>query len=102
MKVAIASQGKNEKSLISLVGGRAPYYLIFKDKKLIKAIKNPFRFGGGGAGFGMAEMLADENVALVISGKIGDRMAGALESKGIRYEEFPEVSVNEALERIEL
>jgi len=66
MKTAIASEGKNETSEISPRGARAPYYLIFENKKLTKTIKNPFAVGGGGAGWSVAHMLTDEKVDLVI------------------------------------
>lgn len=99
MKVAIASLGENENSQISPVGGRAPYYLIFENKKLVKVIKNPFRIGGGGAGFGVAKMLADEGVEMVVAGRIGPNMKAALEEKGIKYLEATGV-VREVLDKL--
>ncbi|MCD6478059.1 MAG: NifB/NifX family molybdenum-iron cluster-binding protein [Candidatus Aenigmarchaeota archaeon] len=100
MRVAVSSVGKDENSQISMAGGRAPYYLIFEDGKLVKVISNPFRIGGGGAGFGVAEMLADEGVDVVISGKFGGNMKGALESKGIKYKEMLNITVKEAIEKL--
>lgn len=97
MKIAISSVGEDENSKVSEVSGRAPYYLIFEDGKLVKKMKNPFRIGGGGAGFGIAEMLADEGVDMVISGNIGRNMKEALEAKGIKYKEVTGVSAKEAL-----
>ncbi len=87
MKIAIASEGKDENSKISERGGRAPYYLIFEDKKLIEIIKNPFVAGSGGAGFSVAYMLAEKRVNLVIAGKIGGNMISALKEKGIEFKE---------------
>lgn len=87
MKIAIASEGKDEDSEISQKGGRAPYYIIFKDKKIIEIIKNPFVLGSGGAGFSVAYMLADKNVNLVIAGKVGGNMISALKEKGIEFKE---------------
>ncbi len=100
MKVAISSLGKDENSKVSDVSGRAPYYLIFENRKLVKAIPNPFRIGGGGAGFGVAQMLAQEGVELVVSGGFGKNMKSALESKGIKYKELSGMSVREALEEV--
>jgi len=99
MKIAISSDGKDENSKISQASGRAPYYLIFEDGKLIKKLKNPFRFGGGGAGFGVAEVLSDENVELVISGKFGENMKGALRAKGIKFRELSDITIKEALKK---
>lgn len=100
MRIAIASNGKDENAKVSKVSGRAPYYLIFEDGKLTKAIKNPFRIGGGGAGFGVAEMLSDEKVEIVVSGKFGTNMVNALKSKGMRYRELSGMTVREALKSI--
>ena len=87
MKIAIASEGKNETSEISPRGARAPYYLIFENKKLIKTIKNPFAVGGGGAGWSVAHMLADEKADLVIAGRVGPNMETALKEKGLKSKE---------------
>ncbi len=84
MKIAIAADSDNENSNVSPMGGRAPYYLIFEEGKLIDTIKNPFAVGGGGAGWSIAHMLADKGVQLVILGKIGPNMASALAEKGIQ------------------
>jgi predicted Fe-Mo cluster-binding NifX family protein len=87
MKIAIASEGKQKNSEISQKGGRAPYYLIFEDKKLIEIIKNPFATGSGGAGFSVAYMLADKKVELVIAGGIGENMVSALKEKQIGFKD---------------
>jgi len=97
MKIAIASEGKQKNSEISQKGGRAPYYLIFEDKKLIETIKNPFAKGAGGAGFSVAYMLADKKVNLVFAGKIGGNMVSALKEKGIEFEEKSGKKVEEVI-----
>jgi len=87
MRIAIASEGKDESSEISEKGGRAPYYLIFEDKKLVETIKNSFAVGGGGAGWSVAYMLSDKKVDLVIAGKLGPNMQIALQGKKIKFKE---------------
>lgn len=100
MKIAIASSGKSEDSEVSSVAGRAPYFLIYENKKLIKAIKNVFAIGGGGAGFSVAKMLADQGVKKIVAGHFGEKMLGALEERGIKKEELCDLSVEEALTKI--
>lgn len=97
MKIAISSEDEDENSKVSRTSGRAPFYLIYDESKLVKTIKNPFRIGGGGAGFSVAQMLADENVDLVISGNFGGNMISALKEKGIDYKEVSGITVKEAL-----
>ncbi len=95
--IAIASEGKDENSEISSRGGRAPYYLIFENKKLIETIKNPFATGSGGAGFSVAYMLAEKKVDLVIAGKVGGNMVSALKEKGIEFQEESNKKVKELI-----
>ena len=97
MKIAIASEGKDENSEVSSRGGRAPYYLIFEDKKLIETIKNPFATGSGGAGFSVAYMLAEKKVILVIAGKIGGNMESALSEKGMKFREESQKKIKEII-----
>ena len=100
MKVAIAAEKEDIKSEICPTAGRAPYYLIFDNFELVKTIKNPFASGGGGAGFGVIQMLFNEKVDLIISGKFGENMISALKEKNMKYESVQSMTVEEALESI--
>ncbi len=99
MKIAVAAEDGREDSHINENAGRAPYYLIFNESgELIETIVNPFSRGGGGAGFGVAKMLADKSINVVIAGKFGDNMIGALESRGLKFYERNGEAKKEALE----
>jgi predicted Fe-Mo cluster-binding NifX family protein len=100
MRIVIASEGKDENAEVCSVTGRAPYFLIFEDGKLTKVIKNPFAVGSGGAGFGVAQMLGNEKVDVVVSGKFGPKVIGAFEEKGIKIVEMNDKTVKEALEEV--
>jgi predicted Fe-Mo cluster-binding NifX family protein len=83
MKIAVAALKKHETSPVSEQAGRAPFFLIFDTQGVLtEKLKNPFRMGGG-AGFAVAKFLADRKVDTCIAGKIGDKMTGALEERGI-------------------
>jgi len=100
MKLAVASTGRDESSMVSPRPGRARFYLIFSENgRLLEALSNPFSRGGGGAGFGVAKMLADKDVDVVAGGKFGDKMAAALAQRGLAYRTM-EGSVREAVEGI--
>ncbi len=99
MKIAVASVGEDEKSEISQRAGRAPYYLIFEDGKLVEKAKNPFAMGGGGAGFSVAKMLADKGVNLVVGRNFGPNMTGSLEERGLKYTET-RGNVGEAVSKV--
>ncbi len=100
MKIAVAAEGDSEESMISEKAGRAPYYLIFDDKKLVKIIKNPFAVGGGGAGFGVVQMLFNEGVDLIVCSQFGNNMLSAIEEKGLSYKQISNKSVKEAVEEV--
>lgn len=100
MKIAIASVGRDEKDEISPRPGRARFYLVFDENgELLEVISNPFGRGGGGAGFGVAKMLADKGVDIVVGGQFGENMEGALRDRGLRYHKMVG-SVREGLGRI--
>lgn len=86
-KIAIGSVEGNEDSQVSPQAGRAPFYLIYENGKLVETIKNPFAVGGGGAGFGVAKMLADKGVNLVVAGRFGPNMIAGLEERGLKHQE---------------
>ena len=52
---------------------------------------------GGGASFGAAKMLADKGVTVLVGGKMGSNMIGALKERGIRTHEMSGL-VKEAME----
>ncbi len=97
MKTAVASEGKDENSEVSPRGGRAPYYILFEDKKVVETIKNPFAKGSGGTGFSVAYMLAEKKVNLVVAGKAGENMVSALKEKGIEFREEKNKKVSEVI-----
>lgn len=89
MRIAIAALKKKENSQISMKAGRAPYYLIFNEKfEFLETVSNPFSRGGGGAGFGVAKMLADKKVEMVVAGEFGENMISALKERGMKYLEI--------------
>jgi predicted Fe-Mo cluster-binding NifX family protein len=97
MKIAVASQ-KPEASTVAVQAGRAPHYLIYDEgKNFMESISNPFAVGGGGAGFGVAKMLADKDVEIVIAGQFGDKMEQAMDGRGTKHLEF-DGSVADALD----
>jgi predicted Fe-Mo cluster-binding NifX family protein len=89
MRIAIASVSKEDSAEISPRPGRARFYLVFDETgELLEVISNPFSRGGGGAGFGVAKMLADKGVDIVVGGQFGENMEGVLRERGMKYYEM--------------
>jgi predicted Fe-Mo cluster-binding NifX family protein len=100
MKIAVAATGKDGNSEISPRAGRAKFYLLFDGNgNFLEALSNPFSRGGGGAGFGVAKMLADKGVDLVIGCEKGEHMEEALTNRGLKFSRM-EGTVKEAVARI--
>ena len=100
MKLAIACEGDSPDANISPRGGRAPYYQIYEDGKLIESLKNPFAVGGGSAGWSIARLMKKKDVEKIIAGKIGPKMEDALKQEKIDYsEESPEQTVADFLSK---
>ena len=97
MKIAIAAEGKDKGSKVSNVYGRSSYFLVFEDKELIKTINNPFKMGGGGAGFGVTKMLSQEKVELVVAGNFGGKVPEYLKEKNIKSKAIENKTVGEAI-----
>jgi len=100
MKIAVAAESEEKNSVISDRAGRASYYLIFDNsEEITETIKNPFGVGGGGAGFAVVKMLVDKGVDLIIAGKFGPNMIGAMEERGLKHQEATGV-VEEVIEGV--
>jgi len=82
MKIAISSTDKNIESSVSDVFGRCPYFIIveIKDDKIEKteAIKNENVDQTGGAGISTAQLMAEKDVKVVITGNVGPRALDVL------------------------
>ena len=86
MKIAVAATRADENAEVSPRPGRSKFYLIFDESgHLLEVMANPFYRGGGGAGFGVAKMLQDKEVDIVVGGRFGENMEGALRGRGLRY-----------------
>jgi len=99
MKIAIASMNDKEDAQVSLVSGRAPFFLIYDNKKLVKSIKNPFTVGGG-AGFSVAQMLNNEGVELLIAGEFGPNIKLALKEKNIETKIETDKTIKQIIEEL--
>ena len=82
MKIAISSTDKNIESDVSDIFGRCPYFIIaeIKDGKIEKteSIENESVDQTGGAGISTAQLMAEKNVNVVITGNVGPRALDVL------------------------
>jgi predicted Fe-Mo cluster-binding NifX family protein len=86
MKIAVASTGIEQNSVISHEAGRSPFFLFFDWKgNLIKAVENPAKDKPQNAGVSAAEFLEDEDITHVIAENFGRKMQQILDEEHIKY-----------------
>lgn len=101
MKIAISSTGKDIKGNVSNVFGRCPYFVIaeIKDQKIEKteSIKNESTDQMSGAGISTAQLMAEKNINVVITGNVGPRALDVLRQFNIEVY-FGEGTIKEVLQ----
>jgi len=87
MKIAVSSTGKNIENNVSDVFGRCPYFVIaeIKNQKIEKTeiIENKSAEQMSGAGMSVAQLMAEKNVNVVITGNVGPRALDVLKQFNI-------------------
>ncbi|MCF7916580.1 MAG: NifB/NifX family molybdenum-iron cluster-binding protein [Candidatus Omnitrophica bacterium] len=82
MKVAVSSIDKNIESNVSGVFGRCPYFIVaeVKDNKIgeVEILENKSIEENTGAGIATAQLVAENNINVVITGNVGPRALDVL------------------------
>lgn len=85
MIVAITSEGPDLDSMVDLRFGRCGYFIIYDlESGTFESIKNPNATAGGGAGVQSAQLMADRNVSVVITGNPGPKASATFQAADIR------------------
>ena len=85
MKICISSSGTDLESQTDPRFGRCPYFIIVDiDTMKFEALPNQSISAMHGAGIGAAQMVANKNVKVVITGNVGPNAHQVLSSTGIK------------------
>lgn len=99
MKVAVTAQNKNLESLIDSRFGRCQNFLIVDTDTLdFKVIENTSKSASQGAGIASAQTIINENVEVLITGKIGPNAYNVFKQAGTKVFSCGEGSVKEIIE----
>jgi predicted Fe-Mo cluster-binding NifX family protein len=102
MKVAVASNGYDLNSDVSTIFGKSSSFVIadIEEGKIkdISIIENPAK-NETGAGNTAAQFIADHNINILISGKLGPVAFRILKNAGINIYKFTSGSVDKNLKR---
>lgn len=100
MRIALSSREMSTKCLLFPSFGRAPYYAIYDDQaKKWQFLPNSGAEKESGAGIKAAQLLVEEKVDIVITGRLGPKASSVLTAAGIKVFLLPELPLYEALEK---
>ena len=102
MKLCIASDGRDMKSRVEEIFGRAPYFVIVDTETMeTKAIRNTAMQSGHGAGIRAAQIISDEGAEALLTGIVGPNAFNALKAARIKVFEGASDfdSVKDAIEK---
>lgn len=102
MKIAVASAGYNINSPASTIFGRSSSFIVANlengEIKGIYTIENPFK-SGTGSGSTSAQLIADQKVEALITGKLGPVAFQILKNAGIKIYKIIPGNVEKNLKR---
>jgi predicted Fe-Mo cluster-binding NifX family protein len=102
MKIAITSQGKNLNADIDPRFGRCSYIIIFDtETQDYETLENTGKETASGAGIQTAQLIADKNVQVILTGNIGPKAFQALSAANTTIYTGKTGSVNDIITRFQ-
>lgn len=99
MKTAVTSRGTTLEDQVDPRFGRCANFVIVEtDDMSFEALANSSASAGGGAGIQSAQLMADKDVKVVLTGNCGPNAFRTLEASGIQVMIGAEGKVREAVE----
>ena len=100
MKICVTSQGDNLDSQVDARFGRCQYFIIVDTDTLeFKAVKNQNINGMGGVGIQSGQLMAEENVKVVLTGNVGPNAFQTLQAAQINVINGVSGSIKETIEK---
>jgi predicted Fe-Mo cluster-binding NifX family protein len=85
MKIGVTSTGPTLDDMVAVRFGRCPYFLIIDPETMeFEALSNPNISQVGGAGIQSAQLMADRDVAVVLTGNCGPNAIQTFGAAGIQ------------------
>ncbi len=101
MKLCITASGPDLDATTDTSFGRAPWLLVIDtDSLAVGAVENSSATARQGAGIAAAQLIADNGVEALLTGRVGPKARAALDSAGIQvFEGLAREPVRDALRR---
>ena len=101
MKVAMSSTGDNLDAQIDMRFGRCRYFLfVDTDSMEFEAVDNANIASAGGAGIRSAQLIADKEAQVLLTGNVGPNAFDVLSAAGIKVYSGLSGSIKEAIEKL--
>ena len=86
--IVVAAEGQTQEASVSAVVARAPIFLFYdKTGKLLEAVPNPYRQGGG-SGITVVDFLAGKGASVIVAEGFGPQIVNEIRSKDIAAVSF--------------
>ncbi|MFW5803332.1 MAG: NifB/NifX family molybdenum-iron cluster-binding protein [Verrucomicrobiota bacterium] len=100
MKIAVTSKGQGLDDAVDPRFGRCPFFVVVDGETMeCEALENRNAAAGGGAGIQSAQLMADNDVEVVLTGNCGPNAYRTLEAADIRVVVDVSGTVREAVEQ---
>ncbi len=85
MKIAVSASSPRLESEVDPRFGRCPYYLIVNPETMkFEVVENPHAGASSGAGIQAAQLVAQKNVEVVLTGSCGPNSFETLKAAGVK------------------
>ena len=99
MKIAVTAKGDTLEAQVDPRFGRCPMFLVVEsDDMTFKAVDNSAAAAGGGAGIQAAQLVAEQDVKVLLTGNCGPNAFRTLDAAGVEIVSGASGTVKEAVE----
>ncbi len=100
MKIAISTNGPTLDDQVEMRFGRCAFFVILDPQTMeFEAVENPNIVAGGGAGIQSAQMMADKDVTVILTGNCGPNAFRTFGAAGIQVITGVSGTVRDAVEQ---
>ena len=100
MKIAISASGKKLSDLLDQRFGRCEFFQVYdSETKEIQILQNKGNQASGGAGIAAANQIVDENIEVIITGRLGPNAFDIVTENNIKAYTCECLSIGEILKK---
>ncbi len=102
MKIIISTGAESKGALLNPRFGRCEFFALYDtETKQWRFAPNPGSMEGSGAGIKAAQFVIEQKADVLLTGELGPKASGLIESSGIKVYRLPEITLEEAVAEFE-